>query len=161
VTGIAPALRERTRRTVACALLAGASVSCQGAAGPAASAGDAGSQPSRVELSASSRAWTREVDSGVTAPETKKFVRIEVAEVVNPQRIPISFHVFYAAPREERVLLGVFSLFPPDRPGTFIVPSQGRLRSGGTVTVELVPATGREELHNVRVRLGRVAFVDK
>jgi hypothetical protein len=161
VTGLGPALRERTRRTIACALLAGASVSCQGAAGPAAGGDDAASQPSRVELSASSRTWTKEIDSGVTAPESKKFVRIEVAEVVNPQQVPISFNVYYAAPREARVLLGVFSLFPPDRPGTFIVPSQGRLRSGGTVSVELVPATGREELLNVRVRLGRVSFVDK
>ena len=110
------------------------------------------------ELSAEHSSMAREVDAAVTQPQTRKFVRVEVVAVVNPQKVPISFLVHYRAPQGAPMPLGMFSLFPPDRPGTFIVATQGRLRQGGTVTVQLVPATEKADLQGVRVRLGAVSF---
>lgn len=124
---------------------------------------DSGKEPSAsgIELSAVRRSVVQQVGSDVTAPETRKFVRIEVTEVVNPQKVPLSIHVHYRASQDELILLGVFSLFPPDNPGTFIVPTLGKLRLGGAVTVQLVPASDGADLQKVRVRLGRIAFVHR
>lgn len=153
---MAMALRERSRRTVACVLLAGLLAACASAFGVPANADSGG-----AELSAVRRSVVQQVGSEVIAPQTRKFVRIDVTEVVNPQKVPLSFHVHYRAPQDEPMLLGVFSLFPPDNPGTFIVPTQGQLRPGGAVSVQLVAAVDGADLQQVRVRLGRIAFVQR
>lgn len=153
---MAMALRERSRRTVACVLLAGLLAACASAVVVPANA-DSGFP----ELSAVRRSVVQQVGSEVIAPQTRKFVRIDVTEVVNPQKVPLSFHVHYRAPQDEPMLLGVFSLFPPDNPGTFIVPTQGKLRPGGAVTVQLEAAVDGADLQQVRVRLGCIAFVQR
>jgi hypothetical protein len=92
------------------------------------------------------------------APEARKFVEIEVGEVVNPKRIPISFEVHYRDSSGVKTLLGSFALFPPDNPGTFIVPTQGRLRAGGEILVELRPLAKTSAGDEVRVTLRRISL---
>jgi hypothetical protein len=68
-----------------------------------------------------------------------KFVQVEIVDVDNPKRIRHVFEVHYEPPEGESVLLGTFSLFPPDRPGTFIVATEGRVRPEGTILLSLKP----------------------
>ena len=158
---MAMALHEQILRMLVHVVTAGLLAACGNAVVPPTSAG-AGSGTARFsgELSAANRSVAREVDAEVAAPETKKFVRIEVFEVENPQKIPVSFHVYYHAQHEGPVLLGVFSLFPPDNPGTFIIATQGKLRRGGTVVVQLVPLESAD-VRKLRVRLGRISFAQE
>ncbi len=105
------------------------------------------------------RSAVQTIDPEVTAPQTKKFVQINVAEVINPQRIPLSFEVHYRNVQGEKIFLGTFSLFPPDNPGTFIVATGGRLQTGGTVIVSLIPLQEINVQSEVQVCLKRIAFV--
>lgn len=66
-----------------------------------------------------------------------KFVQVRVAHVENPARVALSFGVAYRSNRGEEIALGSFSLYPSDNPGTFIVPTQGKVRTGGSIVVRL------------------------
>lgn len=88
-----------------------------------------------------------------------RFVRVEVAEVYNPRMYALSFNVDFRDAQGRSVRLGTFSLFPPDNPGTFIVPGQEKLRAGGSIVVSLVIVdTPAPEAH-VRAGIGRVELV--
>jgi hypothetical protein len=93
------------------------------------------------------------------APQTKKFVQIEVTEVINLQKIPLSFSVHYQSVQGERILLGTFSLFPPDNPGNFIVATQGKLRIGGMIIVSMIPLEEVRDPEAIQVRLKRISFI--
>ena len=113
------------------------------------------------ELTLAARTAEVPVGPKAVAPRPKKFVQVEVAQVVNPRRIPLSFTVHYRPAGGDALLLGTFSLFPPDNPGTFIVATQGKLRVGGTVIVALVPLEETGEAPEVRVQVRRISFVDE
>ena len=89
---------------------------------------------------------------------TARFVRVEVAKVENPEKYALSFNVDCRDADGKSARLGTFSLFPPDNPGSFIVPVQGKLRAGGFIVVSLVvvdtPAPGAQ----VRVGIGRISL---
>jgi len=111
------------------------------------------------ELDPAHRTAVQIIGSEVTAPQTKKFVQIEVTEVINPRKIPLAFAVHFQPAQGEKFLLGTFSLFPPDNPGKFIVATRGKLRTGGSVVVSLVPlerVLGQDE---VRVKLKHITFL--
>jgi hypothetical protein len=129
----------------------GAVMASNGDAGPAVSPGYA--------LDLVNRTAVRTVDQGITAPQAKKFVQIEVTDVFNPQRIPLTFNVHYQATHGEKSLLGTFSLFPPDNPGTFIVATRGKLQSGGLILVSLEPLEQVDEAAEIRVQLKRISFI--
>jgi hypothetical protein len=75
-----------------------------------------------------------------------KFVEVEIVKVVNPNLHAISFEVHYESADRERVLLGTFSLFPADNPGTFIVATQGKLKVKGNLILTLtVPESARDD----------------
>lgn len=112
------------------------------------------------ELNLETRMVVQTIDAEVIAPQTKKFVRIEVTEVVNQQKVPLIFTVHYQPAWGEKFYLGTFSLFPPDNPGSFIVATQGKLQSGGMIVVSLTPLETRYGQEEVRVRLKRISFVD-
>jgi hypothetical protein len=61
--------------------------------------------------------------------------------------------------RGEQSLLGIFSLFPPDNPGRFIIATQGKLEMGGTIVVALTPLEESENQKGIRVRLKRISFL--
>src|SRR5204863_535251 len=66
-----------------------------------------------------------------------KFVQVEVTQVTNPKNRPVRFEVRYQASDSEKILLGSFSLYPPNNPGKFIVPAQGKIKSKGKLILSL------------------------
>lgn len=95
----------------------------------------------------------------VAAPQEKAFVRIQITNVHNPRRIPLSFAVRFRSKAGEESELGTFSLFPPDNPGTFLVATGGQLRRSGAIVVSLVPLEAVVEPEAVRVRVGRISLM--
>jgi hypothetical protein len=71
-------------------------------------------------------------------PEKYKFLEIEIGGVRNPKKYPVIFEVHYRTEDGGKILLGTFSLYPPDNPGTFIVPTQGKLRGEGEIILSLL-----------------------
>lgn len=71
-------------------------------------------------------------------PAKSRFVQIEVIRVTNPQKRPAQFEVHYQPSAGEKILLGGFSLYPPDNPGKFIVPTQGKVKAEGMLILSLV-----------------------
>jgi len=71
-------------------------------------------------------------------PATARFVQVEVVKVTNPQKRPAEFQVYYQPNDGEKILLGAFSLYPPDNPGKFIVPTQGKVKAEGKLILSLV-----------------------
>jgi hypothetical protein len=111
------------------------------------------------ELTLASRSVAQQIDPGIASPHAVKFVQFEVADVINPDKIPLAFYVHYRPLRGEESFLGTFSLFPPDNPGKFIVATQGRLEPGGTIVVSLTPLEESRGQNGVRVRLKRISFI--
>jgi hypothetical protein len=89
---------------------------------------------------------------------TAHFVQVEVVQVENPRKYALSFNVDFREPGGKSVRLGTFSLFPPDNPGTFIVPAQDKLRAGGSIIVSLVIVDTPAPDAPVRVGIGRVSL---
>ena len=71
-------------------------------------------------------------------PAKARFVQVEVIKVTNPQKRPAQFEVYYQPNDGEKILLGGFSLYPPDNPGKFIVPTQGKVKVEGKLILSLV-----------------------
>ena len=71
-------------------------------------------------------------------PAKARFVQVEVIKITNPQKRPAEFQVSYQPNGGEKILLGGFSLYPPDNPGKFIVPTQGKVKAEGTLILSLV-----------------------
>jgi hypothetical protein len=67
-----------------------------------------------------------------------KFVQVEVTEVINPKKYPLTFEVRYLSKSNEKTYLGSFSLYPADNPGKFIVATQGKLKDEGAIILSLV-----------------------
>jgi len=84
------------------------------------------------------RSARQELPSDLRSPRDYKFVEVVVVDVINPKQHAVGFEVHYRPPNEETIFLGTFSLFPADNPGSFIVPTQGKLRSGGELILSLV-----------------------
>ena len=96
------------------------------------------------------------IDSAAIA--AGRFVQIEVAKVENPGKYALSFNVDFRDADANSVRLGTFSLFPPDNPGTFIVPAQGKLRAGGSIAVTLVIVDTPAPDAQVRVGIGKISL---
>lgn len=71
-------------------------------------------------------------------PATARFVQVEIIKVTNPQKRPAEFRVHYQPNDGDKILLGAFSLYPPDNPGKFIVPTQGKVKAEGRLILSLV-----------------------
>ncbi len=90
------------------------------------------------QLDLTNRSVTKPVGSGLGDSTSAKFVEIDISEVLNPKKIRLAFEVHYQGGNGEKVLLGNFALFPPDRPGKFIVATGGHLRSEGAVVLSML-----------------------
>jgi len=80
---------------------------------------------------------TQKIVPGNGDPTTARFVQVEIVKVTNPQKRPAEFRVHYQPNEGEKILLGGFSLYPPDNPGKFIVPTQGRVKADGKIILAL------------------------
>jgi hypothetical protein len=90
---------------------------------------------------------------------TFDFVQIRIVQVINPQRIGVLFDVAFLADGGSRVRLGSFSLFPPDNPGQFIVATQHRVRSSGSIVVSLHTAQPVDASAPLTIGIGSVALI--
>lgn len=72
------------------------------------------------------------------ALKVAKFVEVDIADASNPNRYSLSFEVSFQSKKGIKSVLGNFSLYPADRPGRFIVSTQGKVRPGGTVQVSMI-----------------------
>lgn len=82
-----------------------------------------------------------------------KFVEVEVTQVINPEKLPVFFTVFYRVSGKEPVRLGLFSLFPNDHPGTFIVATSGLLRPEGMIELRLEKPDEYQEGDELKVEV--------
>jgi hypothetical protein len=83
------------------------------------------------------------------------FVEVHVVHVENPSLASISFTVAYEA-RAEKIPLGSFALYPANRPGTFIVPTQQKIRATGAIVVTM---ENPDKDPHVRVTIGTIKLI--
>jgi hypothetical protein len=92
---------------------------------------------------------------------------LQVAAVRNPNQRPVDMAVSLSAGREkpETREIGRFSLFPPDRPGTFTLrvppPAQELLAMGDEarfLVIELLPDSRGRTAGEREVRLGEISW---
>jgi hypothetical protein len=150
---------SRGRRTV---LIAAAA-----ALGTVACEGSTGNQAAAVEAAPSERQEVRSLDSahpslvlGVAeaeAGEDRAFVAVEIAEVTNPGRLPLSFQVAFRPAEGGTERLGGFSLYPADNPGRFIVAAGGKARGRGEIVLTIEDAEA-EGMAKVRVGVSSLGF---
>jgi hypothetical protein len=88
-------------------------------------------------LDPNNRSISQPIGRDYPSPQNYKFVEIEVVKVTNPKMHAVTFEVHYEDAAREKMYLGTFSLFPSDMPGTFIVPTQGKLKSDGKLILSL------------------------
>ncbi|MFL6857065.1 MAG: hypothetical protein ACJ8EB_04055 [Allosphingosinicella sp.] len=137
----------------------------------AAACGPPGDGPARREAPSARKDAMGELDSAhptlavpVAAGEGGRFVVVEVAAVANPSLRPLAFDVAFRPPGGAARPLGLFSLYPADRPGRFIVAAQGQVRPGGEILVTMrdeSPDPGAQALKDVRVHIATVALADR
>ncbi len=98
--------------------------------------------------------------SELADPSAAKLVEIDVAEVSNPRRIGLSFEVRTMHQEGKPCFLGSFALFPPDRPGRFLVATRGSLRLGDVLEVSMVVLDEPSSDDRVRVGVKRISLRD-
>lgn len=91
----------------------------------------------------------------------KKFVQVSITDVVNPSLVPLSFTVYIKTVDQEKIFLGTFTLFPSDNPGSFIVPTQGKLKAGGSVFVSLDVSEQSNLQQEVEILMNSIKLVDE
>jgi hypothetical protein len=94
-------------------------------------------------------------------PTNARFVQVEVIKVTNPQKRPAQFEVYYQPSDGEKILLGSFSLYPPDNPGKFIVPTQGKVKAEGKLILSLVKSDQVVVGDVVKVDVNPMKFVNR
>ena len=91
-------------------------------------------------------------------PGTFDFVRLIVAKVNNPKRVGLIFEVAFIPDGGKQVQLGGFSLYPPDRPGEFIVSTRHLINSSGVVVVTLHTAAAVDSGTALSVTMGAIGL---
>ena len=95
-------------------------------------------------------------------PTKARFVQVEVIKIMNPLKRPAQFEVYYAPNNDgEKILLGAFSLYPPDNPGKFIVPTQGKVKAEGKLILSLVKSDQVVAGDVVKVDVHPMKFVNR
>jgi hypothetical protein len=100
------------------------------------------------------------IDNRDSQAAKAKFVQVEVTEVTNLRNHPAQFEVRYQPKAGERIFLGSFSLYPPNNPGRFIVPTQGKVKAEGKIILSLVKPDRVAADDVVSVRVKKLKFVD-
>lgn len=98
------------------------------------------------------------VEGGNREVEESKFVQVQVSEVNNPQKYPVKLEVSFQPKDQEKILLGSFSLFPPNNPGKFIVPTQGRVKGEGKLILRLVTSDQAKTGDTLKVGVKKLQF---
>ena len=99
------------------------------------------------------------VDPRSAGPGGYKFVQIEVAQVTNPKKHPLTFEVRYRSKSNATTLLGSFSLSPADNPGKFIVATQSKLKDEGAIILSLVTPDKIDSGDTIKVAVKKLQFL--
>jgi hypothetical protein len=99
------------------------------------------------------------IESTKDKVEGAKFAQVEVAEVLNPKRYALTFEVYYQPTSAEKIYLGSFSLYPPDNPGKFIVPTQGKVKNEGAIVLSMLIADKVDSGDAVKVKVKKIKLV--
>jgi len=102
---------------------------------------------------------TQKIVPGNGDPTTARFVQVEIVKVTNPQKRPAEFRVHYQPNEGEKILLGGFSLYPPDNPGKFIVPTQGKVKAEGRLILSLVKSDQVVAGDVIKVEIHSMKFI--
>jgi len=104
-----------------------------------------------------------EVEQSIQVAEANvanaKFVQVEVTRVTNPNNRPARFQVHFQPREGEKILLGSFSLYPPNNPGKFIVPTQGKVKGEGKLILSLAKSDRTEAGDVVQVEVKPLKLV--
>jgi hypothetical protein len=115
-------------------------------------------QAGLLRLDLANRTLVYPIRPRIAKPEKVKFVQTEISRIVNPRLIRIIFEVRYRPKTGAEVFLGTFSPFPPDRTGTYIVPTAGSLRPGGAIVLSMILLDEVKSQDVVEVDLKAVSF---
>jgi len=99
------------------------------------------------------------IDPRSAGHESYKFVQVEVAEVTNPKKHPLTFEVRYQSKSNVTTYLGNFSLYPSDNPGKFIVATQGKVKDGGAIILSLVTPDKTDSRDTIRVAVRKLQLL--
>ena len=90
-----------------------------------------------------------------------KFVQVEVVNVTNPKKYPVTFEVYYQIIHSEKIFLGSFSLYPADNPGKFIVPTSGKLTKPGSIILSLLIPGNLSSADTITVTTKKMKLVSR
>jgi hypothetical protein len=110
------------------------------------------------KLNTGNRSISQPIDPGLSDLHSYKFLEIEVVNVINPNNIPIQFEVYYQVENRDKILLGTFSLYPPDNPGKFIVATQGKIKPEGELTLSLVLPEKTDADNQLQITVKKIGF---
>jgi hypothetical protein len=92
-------------------------------------------QPAQEEMASITLTKERPVNTFPISPQTlaaaPKILEVTVSKVVNPEKSQVAIFVYLSRTGEkkgiedEKIPLGNFSLYPPDRPGKFLLQTSG------------------------------------
>src|SRR4029450_4732956 len=109
-------------------------------------------------LDTSTPSFSQPIDPSDQA-ESAKFVRVEGAEGFNPKSDGVTFKVYYQPANAQKVHLGGFPLYPADNPGKFIVATQGKVGTEGSIVLSMVVFDKVKAGDQVKVGIKRIRFV--
>ena len=110
-------------------------------------------------LDVSKPSVTQPIEPGSVGQDGAKFVQVEVTEVLNPKRSQLTFEVRYQAKNNEKTYLGSFSLYPADKPGKFIVATQGKVKDEGAIVLSLVIPGKIDTLDTIKVTVKKMKLL--
>lgn len=90
-----------------------------------------------------------------------RFLQVDVVKVINPQKRPLIFYVYYQYLNKEKILLGSFSLYPADNPGRFIVATNGNVEKEGSIILLLTSPAKIEATDQLEVAVKKITFRQK
>ena len=109
-------------------------------------------------LDLTNRSVTMPIGPELGDAASARFVEVDIAEVLNPKKLRLTFEVHYQPKTGQKLELGSFALFPPDNPGKFIVATRGRLRSGGAIVLSMLVLDEVAPEDRVRVEVRQISF---
>ena len=119
----------------------------------------AGNDSTLHYLDTAHRTWSCHVEAMSGSPGAAKFVQVKITEVVNPNRVALTFMVAFQEGGKASVQLGEFSLYPADNPGTFIVSTRGVVHGTGVIAVSMTIGDPINASSVIRVGIGGVALI--
>jgi hypothetical protein len=88
----------------------------------------------------------------------KKFVRITVTSIINPDMVPITFELYWQSEGKNE-LLGSVAPFPANNPGSFIIATAGKLRTKGRLELRLGLPSEFKNKNKLEVKIRKLEFV--